>query len=148
MSRHAPALTSVNNVLSSVIMRTTGRGLSRPEPFGRWGRTGQKEEEMKKVVLGILVVVAVLLLAGCAPGVNELHNTPDPHGTIAGFGRGLWNGLISPVTFIISLFTEKVQMYEVHNNGGWYNFGFILGAMIIFGGGGRGSRQARKRRNT
>ena len=28
------------------------------------------------------------------------------------------NGAISPVTFIISLFNSKVQMYEVHNNGG------------------------------
>lgn len=103
---------------------------------------------MKKAGLGFLALVVVLLLAGCVPGVNELSNTPDPQGTIAGFGRGLWHGFISPVTFIISLFTKNVQMYDVHNNGGWYNFGFILGAMVIFGGGGRGSRHGRKNRST
>jgi len=40
---------------------------------------------------------------------------------------GLWQGLISPLTFIVSLFTDDVSIYEVHNNGGWYDFGFILG---------------------
>jgi len=32
-----------------------------------------------------------------------------------------------------------VNFYEVHNNGGWYNFGFVLGAGILFGGGGKAS---------
>lgn len=103
---------------------------------------------MRKGVLGFLILVVVLLVAGCAAGVNELSNTPDAQGTVAGFGRGLWNGFISPVTFIISLFSKNVEMYDVHNNGGWYNFGFILGVMVIFGGGGRGSRRGRKNRST
>jgi len=25
-------------------------------------------------------------------------------------------------------------MYEIYNNGGWYDFGFVLGAGILFGG--------------
>jgi hypothetical protein len=37
-------------------------------------------------------------------------------------------------------------MYEVHNNGGWYDFGFILGMMIIFGGGAGGAQARRPRR--
>lgn len=101
---------------------------------------------MRKVIFVALVLGVVLMLAGCAPGMNQLTNTPSPQGTVAGFGRGLWNGFISPVTFIISLFNKNVQIYEVHNNGGWYNFGFILGAMIIFGGGSRGSRYGHKKR--
>ena len=28
-------------------------------------------------------------------------------------------------------------MYAVNNNGGWYDFGFVLGAGILFGGGGK-----------
>jgi hypothetical protein len=28
----------------------------------------------------------------------------------------------------------SVTVYEVHNQGGWYNFGFLLGAATIFGG--------------
>jgi hypothetical protein len=31
-------------------------------------------------------------------------------------------------------------MYGVNNNGGWYDFGFVIGAGIIFGGGSRASK--------
>ncbi|MBE2225034.1 MAG: hypothetical protein IAF02_26075 [Anaerolineae bacterium] len=65
---------------------------------------------------------------------NELANTANQDGSIAGFWRGFWHGLILPVTFIISLFKEDVGVYETHNNGNWYNFGFLLGLMIVFGG--------------
>ncbi|HEX9934983.1 MAG TPA: hypothetical protein VGB38_07270 [bacterium] len=51
----------------------------------------------------------------------------------AGFWAGLWHGIISPVTFIVSLFNPKVRLDEVKNNGKWYDFGFILGVIIIFG---------------
>jgi len=51
----------------------------------------------------------------------------------------LWHGIIAPITFIISLFTDSVSMYEVHNTGGWYDFGFVLGVGILFGGGGSAS---------
>jgi hypothetical protein len=43
--------------------------------------------------------------------------------------------MILPFTFLVSLFSDKVSIYEVHNNGGWYNFGFLLGAGIVWGGG-------------
>ncbi len=59
-------------------------------------------------------------------------------------GRPEWHGFISPFTFLISLFSDTVHIYEIHNNGGWYNFGFLLGASIIFGGSGGGA--ARRRR--
>ena len=52
---------------------------------------------------------------------------------------------VTLLTFIISLFRPNVQLYEVHNNGGWYNFGFIHGVMIIFGGGAKGSSSRRSR---
>lgn len=48
--------------------------------------------------------------------------------------------MIAPVTFIISLFSESVNIYEVHNTGGWYDFGFVLGAGILLGGGAGGWR--------
>lgn len=92
-----------------------------------------------------LCIVVLALIAGCAPGPNSLQNTPDAKGEVPGFWRGLWNGIIAPVTFVISLFTEKVRMYEVHNNGGWYDFGFILGVMIAFGGGAGGAASRRRR---
>ena len=35
----------------------------------------------------------------------------------AGFWAGLWHGLISPITFIVSLFHSRVRIYEVKNKG-------------------------------
>ena len=78
-------------------------------------------------------------LTACAAGPNVLKNTPSEDRDVAGFWRGLWHGLISPITFLVSLFSDSVTIYEVHNNGGWYNFGFLLGVATIFGGGGAGS---------
>jgi hypothetical protein len=91
-----------------------------------------------------LVIGAVLLLAGCAAGANDVAGTAGADGDVAGFWLGLWHGFIALFTFVISLFTDTVSVYEVHNNGGWYDFGFILGVSAFFGGGGGGS--ARRRR--
>lgn len=52
----------------------------------------------------------------------------------AGFWVGFWHGVISPITFLISLFTPGVRMYEVKNAGRLYDFGFLLGVLIVFGG--------------
>jgi uncharacterized membrane protein len=89
---------------------------------------------MKKVFLWGLIVIILSLIAACAAGPNEMAHMKDGEGKVAGFWQGLWHGIITPVTFVISLFTKNVNIYEVHNNGGWYNFGFILGVIIIFGG--------------
>jgi hypothetical protein len=68
-------------------------------------------------------------------------------GDAAGFFLGLWQGIISPVTFVDSLFTRSVRIYEVHNNGGWHNLGFLLGLSIIFGGGAGGTSRGLRRRS-
>jgi len=99
---------------------------------------------MKRTVLILAIAAGALALAACAPGVNELANVPSPTGVVAGFWRGLWNGVIAPVTFIISLFNANVQMYDVHNNGAWYNLGFFIGITALFGGG-AGSAARRRR---
>jgi hypothetical protein len=80
----------------------------------------------------------VLLLGSCAAGVNEATTSA---GSGAGFWLGLWHGFITPVTFFISLFRDDVNIYEVRNNGNWYDFGFVLGLSAIFGAG-RGSSYA------
>jgi hypothetical protein len=90
---------------------------------------------MKSKALCLVMIAAVLLLSSCAPGPNQLARTPDREGGVAGFWLGLWHGLIAPITFIVSLFSSKVSLYEVHNSGGWYNFGFVLGAGLFLSGG-------------
>jgi len=91
----------------------------------------------KKMLLLSLIILFAIVLVGCAAGPNTAIDTPGPDGCVAGFWLGLWHGIISPITFIISLFSDSVNFYEVHNNGGWYNFGFVLGAGILFGGSGK-----------
>jgi hypothetical protein len=86
-----------------------------------------------QVVAGLIGLT--LVLAACAAGANPEVGVAAQGGDVAGFWAGLWHGIISPITFIISLFTEDVSVYEVHNNGNWYDFGFVLGAGILFGGG-------------
>lgn len=89
----------------------------------------------------LALVAAALVLTACAAGPNPEVGIADVDGTLAGFWLGLWHGIIAPVTFIISLFTDDVSIYAVNNSGGWYDFGFVLGAGILFGGGFFGSRR-------
>ncbi len=57
--------------------------------------------------------------------------------------------IIAPFAFIVSLFSPHVNIYEVHNNGAWYNLGFIIGLIIILGGGSGGAVRVKtvKRKN-
>ncbi len=84
-----------------------------------------KSNVVKHWVIGFGLV---LLLSACAAGPNpELGAGPRAAGFFLGV-LGVWHGLILPVTFVVSLFAEDVSIYEVHNSGHWYDFGFLLGA--------------------
>ncbi|MBN1428315.1 MAG: hypothetical protein JXB07_08015 [Anaerolineae bacterium] len=100
----------------------------------------------KILSIGLLVIV-LMVLAGCAAGPNDMIDQPNDNGHVAGFWKGLWHGIIAPVTFAVSLFSDKVSLYEVHNNGGWYDFGFLLGLAAFWGGGGGGAATARRARS-
>ena len=78
-----------------------------------------------------------------APSENVLATTPNAQGNVAGFWQGLWHGFTTPITFLMSLFNKNVSIYEVHNNGAWYNFGYIIGLSMVFGGGGGGGKLAK-----
>ncbi|HSF97227.1 MAG TPA: hypothetical protein VLA55_00940 [Ornithinibacter sp.] len=91
---------------------------------------------------GLALVLGVLVLSACAAGPNPALDTgPDP----AGFWLGLWHGAISPVTFIVSLFTDDVSIYETQNSGNWYDFGFMIGVSAAFGSSGGGAAASRRR---
>jgi hypothetical protein len=93
-----------------------------------------------------IVILLIFVLASCAPGPNALEKTPDSEGKVAGFWKGIWHGFIAPITFIISIFSKSVRLYEVHNSGFWYNLGFVFGAGLFLQGGILGSRKACKRK--
>lgn len=84
-----------------------------------------------------LMLLALFFLSSCAAG-NEKFNI-DP----AGFWMGLWHGFISLISFIVSFFYDNVTIYEANNTGWPYNLGFILGVMIFYGGGSKGTCRRR-----
>ncbi|HWW16050.1 MAG TPA: hypothetical protein VN310_15420 [Candidatus Dormibacteraeota bacterium] len=90
----------------------------------------------------MFLLITCCLLCGCAASQNVLKDSPASDGSVAGFWLGLWHGAILPITFIGSLFLDNVNVYEVHNNGGWYNFGFLWGAFMVLGWGGSAASQS------
>jgi hypothetical protein len=81
-----------------------------------------------------LLLLLVILLPGCA---NVTPIDPSVTAKPYGFLGGLCHGIIAPFSFIGSLIDDDIAMYAVNNNGGWYDFGFVLGAGILFGGSGK-----------
>jgi len=91
----------------------------------------------------VFVLLVLLIVAGCAAGPNGSKGTANDHAVLAGFWLGLWHGFIAPFVFVASLFKSNLSVYEVHNNGAWYNFGYLFGLACFFGG--SGNRTARKK---
>lgn len=98
---------------------------------------------MRIVLIAGLLVLTLVTVAGCVAGPNAMVNVPNEEGRVAGFWQGLWHGIIAPITFIISLFSAKVHVFETHNNGNWYVFGFLLGLTAVWSSGGRASSRRR-----
>ncbi len=89
---------------------------------------------MKKIMIpALFVLVAAVLFGGCA--TQSLQNIGD----LPGFFKGLLHGFILLFSFVASLFTDY-EIYAFPNSGGWYNFGYLLGVMFFFGGGGAGTK--------
>lgn len=75
-----------------------------------------------------IILISILFITACAE-VTPIEQClgADSYG----FWSGLWHGIIAPISFIISLFSDEVAMYAVNNTGGWYDFGFVLGLGIL-----------------
>ena len=84
---------------------------------------------MKKFYLLIALMFVAFLLNSCADVV--LINQPLPD--VYGFWGGLWHGMIIIFSWIGSLFSDDIAIYAVNNNGGWYDFGFLLGVGVLGG---------------
>ena len=75
-----------------------------------------------------------ILLQSCA--TQPIPTAAGP----PGFLSGLLHGFLILFSFIASLFTD-FRIYAFPNSGGWYDFGYLLGAMGFLGGGGAGARR-------
>ena len=98
----------------------------------------------------VLMLILLVLLTACGPGrdlevttpdstirlttpsPNPELNKPDETGQVAGFLPGLWHGIIAPIMLVGSFFNPVMQIYEVHNNGTEYNFGYLVGVALVF----------------
>ena len=78
----------------------------------------------------LIFIPLLLLLTSCAAG--DAQFTPE---SLSGFWYDLWHGIISFISMIIHIFNDNVIVYEINNTGGWYDFGFLLGVISIWGGG-------------
>ncbi len=96
---------------------------------------------MKKLIT-LLLLVSFVLLTACTAGPNSLVNVAAADGAVAGFWLGLWHGFIVLFTFIAALFRDDVGIYAINNNGGWYDFGYLLGVMMFWSGGQHGGQKA------
>jgi hypothetical protein len=94
------------------------------------------------LTLFVLVLLLMAILAGCAAGPNQFRGTATEHNVVAGFWLGLWQGFIAPFVFVVSLFKGNLNIYELHNNGAWYNLGYLFGLACFF----RGSRGSSRRK--
>jgi hypothetical protein len=81
------------------------------------------------VTLIFMILMALLMTAGCAPGDGKA--TADKP---AGFLWGIWHGWIAPVTLVIGLFNKQIRVYETINTGWWYDFGYYIAIISGFGG--------------
>ncbi|MCX6134005.1 MAG: hypothetical protein NTU47_09360 [Ignavibacteriales bacterium] len=82
-----------------------------------------------KMLLPILLVLALMFLSGCVPGGGTYdHQSP------AGFFSGIWHGWIAPLSLILGIFNSDVRIYEPHNTGWLYDFGFYIALIGGFGG--------------
>ena len=92
------------------------------------------ESIMKTSMLHSLKAVSLILFAflltACAAG-DAQFTTAEP----AGFLFGIWHGVISVISLLIHVFNNDVAVYELNNTGGWYDLGFLLGVICIWGGG-------------
>ncbi|MGB8800051.1 MAG: hypothetical protein WCC97_05150 [Candidatus Acidiferrales bacterium] len=86
-----------------------------------------------RIIVFLAVIAMALVFASCATQPRpEALNPP-------GFFSGLLHGFLIVFSFIGSLFTD-IRIYNFPNSGGWYDFGYVIGASMFLGGGGASSR--------
>ncbi|UOX90591.1 hypothetical protein MUY14_08190 [Amycolatopsis sp. FBCC-B4732] len=83
----------------------------------------------RRTALALLAAGLAVLLTACAPAADVLAGSASQ----PGFWLGLWHGFICPISFVVSLFDDHVGVYEVHNSGHLYDFGFVFGIVLAAG---------------
>ena len=112
------------------------------------------DEKIKKfiplfVLIGVVLVAVAIYIIVYHVGMPT--RDVNLSGTPANFWLGLWQGLIILLSFVASWFDNNIVLYQVHNNGFWYNFGYIIALCVSIGGlagGNRATGRAKKKKGT
>jgi hypothetical protein len=92
----------------------------------------------------VAALAVALVMSACFAEQTPLA-TRD---AVPGFWMGFWHGIIAPVAFIVSLFSDHVRIYAAPNAGRWYDFGFMIGIGGFTHGVSHGARRRRANRST
>lgn len=91
---------------------------------------------MTRMRVFVLIAMSLTVAACVAKQSLSAVNPAAP-----GFLEGVWHGFIFPIAWIVSLFTDDIAVYQVPNNGGWYDFGYFIGICFL----GVGARSSKRR---
>lgn len=97
-----------------------------------------------RTIAAAALLAATLALAACA---TQVPSAIDQSPSAPGFVWGLLHGFIFPFAWIGSLFSDRIAVYAVPNNGGWYDFGYFIGITVLGGGSFFGHSKTRRRRD-
>ena len=86
----------------------------------------------RRKVAFLTLCMIMIIVASCAHQPEPSDYNPP------GFWSGLLHGFLILFSFIGSIFSD-VRIYAFPNSGGWYDFGYLIGASIFLGGAGASS---------
>jgi hypothetical protein len=86
-------------------------------------------------LLVTVLLLMVMATAGCATSNPNVGQEFSDTGGPAGFFYGLLHGILVLPSFIVSLFSDTIGIYEVNNTGFAYDAGYLLGLGGFIGGG-------------
>lgn len=66
---------------------------------------------------------------GSCASANSVEDTPNDEGRVDGFADGFFHGLTIFFALVASSCAD-VGIYEVHNNGIWYDIGYLIGVSL------------------
>lgn len=83
------------------------------------------------VVIGFIVLTVYGIIYVGMPDAYNL-DACLPSDNKCGFLTGLWHGYIELFSMIGSWFSDDIKIYDLNNNGFWYNCGFLIGTGALF----------------
>ena len=127
---------------------TRAPSVFKTDPFGHSGTPPRRRYDTKAARRSGRLRVPPSSRLPCAPGVRATPRACRID-VLWDVLWGVWNGATSFGLLVLHVFDawERSPVYNVGRDGGWYQFGFILGVLMTGGGSGGGAMRLRKHRD-